>query len=81
MSAYRPEGSSALCTCQCIRFELLTLKMKIKDVEDLDENWRMYLKNVNMYVQQLALLGSAICSQYIIVNFVKDVRTRVRTLE
>ena len=38
--AYRPQASNAFCTCQCIRFESLTLKMKVKDVVDLDENWR-----------------------------------------
>ena len=38
--AYRPEGSNALCTCQCISFESFTLKMKVKDVDDLDENWQ-----------------------------------------
>ena len=38
--ATKPEGSSALCTCRCIRFEYLTLEMKVKNVEDLDENWQ-----------------------------------------
>ena len=33
------KGSSALCTCTFMRFESFTLKMKIKDVEDCDENW------------------------------------------
>ena len=34
----RPEGFSALCTYQFIPLESLTSKMKVKDVDDLDEN-------------------------------------------
>ena len=28
-------------TCQCIRFESLTLKLKVQDVDDLDGNWQV----------------------------------------
>ena len=38
--AYTPEGTSALCTCQCIPFKSLTLKLKVNDVDDLEENWQ-----------------------------------------
>ena len=37
--AYRPESLSALCTRQCFRIESLTLKMKVKDVDNLE--WKL----------------------------------------
>ena len=57
--AYCPEGSSILCTCQCIRFRSLTLKMKVTDIDDLNETWhakepcqRAYVcTNCHFYVQ------------------------------
>ena len=42
-STYSSEGLSALCTCQCIPFESLTLKMQVKHVDELYENWQANL--------------------------------------
>ena len=81
ISAYRPEGSSALCTCQCVRFESLTLKMIVKDVADLDENWQMNVACQYACVQKLEHLGPAVCSQHVIVHFLKDALTNERTNE
>ena len=41
-----------VCTCQCIRFEYLTLKMKVKDVtvEDFDENCHAKVPCQHAYV-------------------------------
>ena len=54
------KGSSALCTCQCIPFESLTLKMKVKFV---DENWQTKVPCQRSCMQNLALVGLAVCSQ------------------
>ena len=75
--AYRTESSSVLCTCQCIRLEYLTLKMKVKNVEDSDENWHGTLSTC-ISVQKLLLVGSVVCSWYMIVHFVAG-RTHERT--
>ena len=50
--------------------ESLTLKLKVKDVEDLDENWKANLPYLHACLQKLVLLGPAICLKYIIIHFV-----------
>ena len=67
--AYRREGSSALCTCQCIPFESFTLKIKVNDADDLDENRQANVRCQPAYAWgKLALLGTTVGSQYIIVQ-------------
>ena len=50
--AYRYEGSSAIYTCYCIRFESLILKMKVKVADDLDENWQAKTACQHAYVRK-----------------------------
>ena len=49
------------------RFESLTLKMKIKDVEDFDENWQAMVSGQCICVQKLALLGTAFVRSTIMI--------------
>ena len=66
-------------TSQCAPFESLTFKMKVKDVDNLDENCQTD-DHVNLHVYtKLALLGQAVYSQYIIVHFVAYQRTNAQT--
>ena len=46
----------------------------MKDVEDLDENWQVNVPYQRACVQNIGA-STAVCSQYIIVHFVKDGRT------
>ena len=56
-------------------YTIRILEMKINDVDDFDEN-----RLVKMHVcKKLALLGLAVCSRRIIVDFVKDERKDART--
>ena len=43
-------GLKVLCTYQCIRFEFFTLKMIIKDVEELDDSWQVNVPCQRAYV-------------------------------
>ena len=71
---------SCVCTRQCILFEYFTLEMKGKDVKNVDENWRAKVAFPTCIgVEKLAPRGPAICSQYIIVHFIKDVSTNEQT--
>ena len=49
-------------------FESVTFKIKIKDVDDSDEN-RQWNDTFAFLCKEMALLGPAICSQYTIVHF------------
>ena len=56
-----------LWICQCIRFEFLTLKMTVIDVENLNENWATNVACQYVCAHKSALLGpeivrSAFCS-------------------
>ena len=44
--------------------------MKVKDVDDLDDNLQTNVPCQDACVQKLALLGSAVCSQCIIVQHI-----------
>ena len=61
---YRAGDSSTICTCQYIQFKSLTLKIKVKDVEDLDENWQTYLFNMHMCAQ----IGASRSSRLIAIH-------------
>ena len=51
--------------------------MKVKNVEDLDENWQ---NTVNMHMSaKIGASRSSRCLQYIIVYFVMDRRMDIRT--
>ena len=39
-----------VCTSECSIFEIFTLKMKVKDVDDLNENWQANIACQNEYV-------------------------------
>ena len=57
-------------------YSIRTLKMKVKDVDNLDENWHEG-RNCSTCIgrQKFAYLGIAVCSRYTIVHFVTDGRT------
>ena len=64
-----------VAVCETIKYELpnvfdlsLTLKMKVKDFEDLNE--LVHISCQGSCMQKKALLGPAFCLQYIIVHFV-----------
>ena len=58
---------------------IVDLEMEVKDVDDLDENWLANVSCQHACVQRLALPGSVICSQNIIVHSVTNERTNVNT--
>ena len=63
-------------TFYCTRFESLTLKIEVKNIENLDDNWQT---NLNCQLEcgpNVALLGSAVCSRW---HFVANLRTDVLT--
>ena len=63
---------------QCTRFQSLVLQIKVKHVEDLNENWRRtYLVTVILCANIYASMSSRF-SRYIIVHFVTDERTDER---
>ena len=49
---------------QCTKFKSLTLKMKVKDVNNFDENWQAKVPGQHA---KMAPLGPAVRSQYIIL--------------
>ena len=54
--------------------------MNVKDIDNLELNWHATVPCQLAYVdKKLAHLGPAICSQYIIVHFVKDGRMHIHT--
>ena len=56
----------------CIRFTSLALKMKDKDVDDLDENLLgQHILSTYVRLQKLVLLGLDVCTRYIMVHFMK----------
>ena len=62
------------------RLESLSLEINVKNIEDFDENWQSEsLMSTYVCMQLLAPLGSAVCSQYILVHFVANERTHART--
>ena len=56
---------------QHTRIKSLTLKM-VNIVDDSDENYPMNVACQQAYLLKLSLLRPPVCSQYIIVHFVKD---------
>ena len=73
--AYKDSTAFHVWTCQCIRLESMTLKIEVKDFEDLDENWLANVPCLNACVPNSALLGRAVCTRYILVHFLKNERT------
>ena len=61
----RNEVLSVLCTCQCIRFESLTLKMKVNDVDDFNDIGRL----VNLHMS--AKIGASRFSHFFVVKYSK----------
>ena len=56
--------------------ESLALKMKIKDVDNMDDNWLATLLCQQICMLKLDLLSSAVCSQYILWTYIRmDVHT------
>ena len=54
----------------------------MKYVDDLDENWQTKVSSHSAYLcKKMVPLGPAISSHYIIVHFVRNVRTDVLTNE
>ena len=51
--------------------------MKVKDVDDMDENWPANVSSPHACMQDLALLVPAVCLMYIIVHFMADERIYV----
>ena len=61
-------------TSQCTRFEFLTLKMKVKDMDDLDENLTGELMlSTCICMPKSALRGSAVCSWWYFVAYKQNI--------
>ena len=50
--------------------------MKVKDVDDVEQNWQEKVRDIGKI---MALPSPSVCSRYVMVHFVKNVRTDERT--